>query len=187
MLVSIFGGICIGLAAFASVGIAKPLNGIIFAIGLFMILNCGYSLFTGKVLELRKPSWQVIRNLILVFLGNAIGCLAVAIATKYSGYDLTGIISLAETKANLTHLEAFLRAIPCNFLVCMAVLSYQRIKGGEVWKTLAVILPVTLFVVAGFEHCVADMFYYYFSDYSNLLYTTLGNIVGGYLIIWSIK
>ena len=183
---SIFGGMCIGLGAFASCGLIKPLNGIIFSVGLFMIIFLGLKLFTGDILSARNGiTKEVIKNWVLIYIGNFIGCYLLGLILLNSGYDLTSISGISEQKANLPFTECFLRGILCNVLVCIAVYLSSKIKDFTLIKAIVIMLPVTLFVISGFEHSVANMFYFTIGQvsYFNLIPATIGNILGGLLIV----
>ena len=183
---SIIGGLFIAFGALASAGLQAPFNGIIFSTGLLTILYTNTNLFTGSILQIVKGlSFKLIFRWIAIFLGNLIGCYLFAKLIQHCGYNLESVINLAQNKANLTSIQAFLRAIPCNFLVCLAVIHFRNLLAIE--RIVMVIFLISVFVICGFEHSVANMFYYAFSNYHNLLPVTLGNIVGGCLVALSIK
>lgn len=183
---SIFGGMCIGFGAFASCGLMKPLNGIIFSVGLFMIIFLGLKLFTGDILSAKNGiTKEVIKNWVLIYIGNFIGCFLLGEILLHSGYDLSAISGISSQKANLPFVECFLRGILCNILVCIAVYLSSRIKEYSFIKAVVIMLPVTLFVISGFEHSVANMFYFTIGQvsYFNLIPATIGNILGGLLVV----
>ena len=86
-------------------------------------------------------------------------------------------------------MEAFWRGIFCNVLVCIAAHLGKSIPAPTAGKILIIMLPVTLFVISGYEHSVADMFYFSVGKTSmfNLIPITLGNIIGGLLVVLCIK
>lgn len=178
MIRSILGGVFIALGALASAGLPAPINGIVFASGLLSILFGNCLLFTGAVLRVTEGiSLPLLSDWLKIFIGNFIGCFILVQVILHSSYDLTVVQAIAERKAEFNWIEAFLRAIPCNFLVCLAVLNFRHLQGVE--RVIMVIFPIMVFVVCGFEHSVANMFYYSFSNFNNLLAVTLGNIIGG--------
>ena len=92
-------------------------------------------------------------------------------------------------KSSLTFFEAFWRGIFCNVLVCVAVYLSSLIKEINTAKLLVIIIPVALFVISGYEHSVAEMFYFSAgkTSFQNLIPVTLGNIIGGLLVILCTK
>lgn len=185
--------ISIGCTAFLASG-NKIVGALFFVIGLFMILNFNFNLFTGKVCYTldNKPSYLL--NLLIIWIGNFVGTLLTALLVK--GTRLTSLITasetLASTKLNDNILSVFLLAIMCNILIYLAVYGYKNFD-NIIAKTLALIFGVSVFVLCGFEHCVADMFYFFLAGawswkmIGYLMIITLGNCVGGLLIPTIIK
>ena len=188
---SIYAGMCIALGGFGSVGLAKPFNGIVFSAGLVMIIFIGLQLFTGNVLRAKEGfSWEMLwKYWGLVYLGNFVGCFLSAWIIILSGFPLEGVGSIASAKAALPFMEAFWRGIFCNVLVCIAAYLGKSIKEPSAGKILIIMIPVALFVISGYEHSVADMFYFAVgkTSYFNLIPVTLGNIIGGLLVVHCIK
>lgn len=161
----------VAVHSIADVGLARTLAGCIFPVGLMMIVLIGGELFTGNclmimgVLDKKFKAVKMIRNLVVVYLSNLIGALVVDALVFYSGqYDYTGgalgayTIKVALTKSAMPFDKAFISGIMCNILVCAAILTAAAAKdiGG---KLLAIFFPIWAFVVAGYEHCVANMYY----------------------------
>lgn len=155
----------------ANVGLARTITGAIFPVGLMMIVLVGGELFTGNTMIVmavldKKATWlQYARNLIVVYLTNLVGSLVIVYLTYFSKqWDYTSgklgayTIKIALGKVNLDFGTAFCSGILCNILVCMAVLMAISAKdiGGKVW---AIFFPIFAFVISGFEHCVANMYY----------------------------
>ena len=187
----------------ASVGGAlggKLTSATIFPIGLTMVLLAGSELFTGNCLFLMPllrrniTAGHMLRNWVAVYLGNLLGSVAVAFLVVQCG-ALDGIaeaaVAAAVTKAALPFGVALLRGVLCNFLVCLAVwMAFCAQSAGG--KVVSLFGPIFLFVLCGFEHCVANMYYIpagiflaengevtWLSLWQNLLPVTLGNMVGG--------
>lgn len=152
-------------------GVAKALAGTIFPVGLMMIVFVGGELFTGDCLMLagvvdkRFSALQLIKTLIIVWLSNMAGAILIATLVYYSGLlDYTSgalgafTIKVAYGKCTITPFKAICSGILCNILVCIAVLmaTAARDIAGKVW---AIFFPLCAFVVGGWEHCVANMFY----------------------------
>lgn len=152
-------------------GLGKVLAGSIFGTGLMLVVLCGGELFTGNtliiaaVLDKRVKISKMLRNWIIVYIGNLIGSLAIAYMMFQSGLftsggDVLGAVTLkiAAYKTGLDFMPAFYMGIMCNILVCLAVwLSY----GAETMagKILSIFFPIWLFITSGFEHSIANMYY----------------------------
>lgn len=152
-------------------GVAKMAAGAIFPVGLMMIVFIGGELFTGDCLMLigcmhkKYKVLKMIEKLIVVFFSNLIGALIVVLLAYYCGqWELSGsalgayTIKVALGKANLSFGKALCSGVLCNLAVCLAVLMGYAAKDivGKVW---AIFFPIFAFVVGGFEHCVANMYY----------------------------
>lgn len=151
-------------------GISRLLSGLVFCLGLVLVVVGGAELFTGNTLMVM--AWagggvrlrEMLRAWTIVYIGNFIGALGTAALVFLSGQYLTGKGSVAEValtlalnKATLPFDEALFLGILCNVLVCLAVwLAFGARSTTD--KVLAVLLPVSAFVVAGFEHSVANMY-----------------------------
>ena len=155
----------------ANVGLARTLAGVIFPVGLLMIILVGGELFTGNCLMVmaamnkRIKVSGLIRNLVIVYFSNLIGSLIIDVLIFYSGnLDYTGgalgayTIKVALGKVNITPGNAVVSGILCNFLVCMAILMAGSAK-DVIGKIFATWFPIFAFVIGGFEHIVANMFY----------------------------
>ena len=202
------GGALATVAGSAISGTAGVLvKGAVFPLGLILVVLCGAELFTGNCLLLsptveRKISvGALFKNWGIVYSGNLIGSVLVAVLVVYSHVlgdgGASATVATAAAKCNLNFGDAFVRGILCNMLVCLAVWSAMASKSAA-GKVLAVYLPVFAFVVLGFEHSVANMYYLSSgliagAEYGltaaglnlgnallfDLLPSTLGNIIGG--------
>lgn len=209
LLLGIFAGALIALAGvgatLGNVYAGKLAGACIFPIGLIMVVITGSELFTGNNLMIiaalkGQIKWRALfKNWFIVFIGNFIGALIVAVTAVYSGVldsAAEAVINTAELKTNLSFLEALLRGVLCNVLVCLAIFmafSAKTVSG----KILAIFGPIMLFVLCGFEHSVANMYYGPAGIFmaikneigaslnmdafliNNLLPVTIGNIIGG--------
>lgn len=204
LLLGALAGVFIAFAGVAaSIGGAlggKLASATIFPIGLTMVLLAGSELFTGNCLFLMPllrrniTAGHMLRNWVAVYLGNLLGSVAVAFLVVQCG-ALDGIaeaaVAAALTKAALPFGVALLRGVLCNFLVCLAVwMAFCAQSAGG--KVVSLFGPIFLFVLCGFEHSVANMYYIpagiflaengevtWLSLWQNLLPVTLGNMVGG--------
>ncbi|TWH46508.1 formate/nitrite transporter family protein [Sporomusa sp. KB1] len=152
-------------------GWQRFITGSVFSVGLMYVIICGAELFTGNVLMLtalfsRKISfYDVMRNWTIVLLGNMVGGILVAWLMYMTGLfkfnnNLLGAATLATAvaKVNLTWGEVFFRGILCNWLVGLAVWMSFSSK-DIISKVATCYLPVMTFVMSGFEHSVANMYY----------------------------
>jgi formate transporter len=179
---SILAGAFIGLGAmFATTvyagsavlpyGVARLLMGLAFCLGLILVVVAGAELFTGNNLIViawanRKVSTgALLRNWVVVYLGNFIGALGTAalvfLAKQYAGGSgAVGetALKIAVSKVGMTFPQALALGILCNGLVCLAIwLTYSARSTTD--KILAIIFPITAFVAAGFEHSIANMYF----------------------------
>lgn len=224
LLLSVLAGFLIGMGGavtntaactISNPSTAKLISGLLFPFGLIMVLFLGAELFTGNclivisVLEHRTGWSGMLRNLVLVYLGNALGATALAWACVYGGQldFATGqlvvwTIRTAAAKCALPFGKAMILGVLCNILVCAGVvcgLSAEHACG----RAIGAFVPVAFFVICGFEHCVANWYYVpaglfacvrypdlaaelncatlTWSKFvcSNLLPVTLGNVLGG--------
>lgn len=150
--------------------VARTLGGLVFSLGLILVVIAGAELFTGNNLLVmacvsrRITPGRLARNLIVVYLANLAGAVGLAGMVALSGCArLNGgavgrmAVEIALAKVSLPFAEAFLRGVLCNVLVCLAV--WVAMAGRTVTdKVLAVVFPVSAFVAAGFEHSVANMY-----------------------------
>jgi formate transporter len=206
-------------------GVTRLLAGLAFSLGLVLVVVGGAELFTGNTLIMiafmsRKVSlWGLLKNWSIVYIGNFVGALLTALIVflgkQYTyGNGAIGLsaLSTGEAKTALTFIQAIALGMMANALVCMAVwLCYSARTTAD--KIIAIILPITAFVAASFEHSIANMYFIpmalfiknwgdpaFFTtigksaaDFphltwgnfflTNLLPVTIGNIIGGALMV----
>jgi formate/nitrite transporter len=204
-------------------GLSRLAGGLVFSLGLILVLVGGAELFTGNILMVmawasgKVSTLQLLRNWALVYAGNFIGALATAYGVylsrqwAFNGYRVGATaLTMANAKVQYDFLAAFMLGVFCNGLVCLAVwLSFSARTTTD--KILAIIPPITAFVAVGFEHSIANMYFIplglwlrdnsrvlemagrapeQFADLtwmgffgSNLLPVTLGNLVGGGVLV----
>lgn len=228
LVLSFFAGVLVALGAVASstaaqglpdVGMARFVTAAIFPVGLMMVVLLGTELFTGNALMVsaviaRKITvLQLLRNWALVYVGNFCGAVMMAwLMASFGQLDIGGgtlavyTAKVAATKCALPWENAFVLGIFCNLLVCIAI-YLGNTAHDTAGKILGIFFPIMAFVVAGFEHCVANMYYIPAGIFAamnpayagaiadaginvavldlvtflgaNLVPVTLGNIVGG--------
>lgn len=205
-------------------GVVRLLAGLVFSLGLILVLVGGAELFTGNSLIVmawasgKVSTLHLLRNWVIVYLGNFVGAISTALlmflTRQYTfGSNAVGIAALktAVSKCDLGFLQAIALGILCNALVCMAVwLTYSA--RSTVDRILAIIFPIAAFVAAGFEHSIANMYFIpiglFIKDFdpaftssvsaavphldvltwgrflfNNLLPVTIGNIIGGGILV----
>lgn len=203
-------------------GVQRVVGGVCFCVGLVLILCCGAELFTGNALMVsaviaRKITMvQLLRNWALVYVGNFCGAVALAwLMAAFGQLDIGGgtlavyTAKVAAAKCSLPWMNAFVLGIFCNLLVCIAI-YLGNTAHDTAGKILGIFFPIMAFVVAGFEHCVANMYYIPAGIFAaanpayagmiadaginvsmldlgtffgaNLVPVTLGNIVGGAVV-----
>jgi len=158
-------------AAGLAFGVTKVLGGVVFCLGLVLVVVAGAELFTGNNLIVmawasrRISTGALLRNWGIVYLGNLIGALATAglivVAGQYQfggGAVGANALAIANAKCELGFLQAFALGVLCNGLVCLAVwLCFSARTTTD--KVVAILFPITAFVAAGFEHSVANMYF----------------------------
>lgn len=202
------------------VGLSKFVAGIIFPVGLILVVMCGAELFTGNALMVvplmdgKLSLKNLIRNWVVVYIANFMGSVLIAFLVFQSGLlNLNAgklgatVVKVASTKGNLPFWTAFSSAILCNLLVCLAVWGTLAAK-DVIGKIAVAWFPIMAFVVCGFEHCVANMYFLSIGMFAksnaafvqasgisadkiisgsnmvhNLIPVTLGNIVGGAVLV----
>ena len=177
---AVFAGLMVGMGAAISnvaahsitnVGLARLAAAVVFPVGLMMVILLGAELFTGdglaiiSVLDKKTRLGFFLKLLVTVYLGNLLGGSLLAFLICNCGQldysnGLLGAytIKVAVGKVSLSFIEAFVSGILCNILVCFAVLMAACAK-DITGKLLAIFFVIMIFVTAGFEHCVANMYY----------------------------
>ncbi len=162
------------VASDATLGFAttRVLGGVCFSLGLLLVVVAGAELFTGNNLlamawaEGRISTPELLRNWAIVCVANFAGAAGMAVLVYLSGHaDMNGgavaqaYLKIAAAKSALPAWAAFFRGVLCNILVCMAV--WMAMAGRSVVdKAVAIVFPISAFVAAGFEHSIANMYYF---------------------------
>jgi formate/nitrite transporter len=195
---------------------ARLIGGLCFALGLFMVVIAGAELFTGNVLitmawaERKVSLKQLLRNWIVICISNAAGAAGLALLVFLSGsWKMNGgaighmYLNIAISKSSTPFWELFFLGILCNNLVCLAI--WMSFAGRTILdKCIAVTFPVAAFVAAGFEHSIANMYFYAIAGLlkasghplpsnaefisisgalHNFIPVIMGNIIGGSLLV----
>lgn len=192
---AIWGGIAVSMGCTLYLSTDNQIAGaIFFAVGLFTIYTFGFNLYTGKVCYIPNKGFGYVAEVLTVLIGNAVGTIGVGYLFRQ-----TKLISVAEKAFLMSqykiadHLGSVLiMAIFCGILMCVAVVGYLTIK-DSIGKHIALIFPIVVFILSGFEHSVANMFYFSIANVwsgsavLNTLVVVLGNAIGGSLIPLTIR
>ena len=225
-LLAVLAGAFIGLGALYftlvisdhSLGFAtsRLLGGVCFSLGLLLVVVAGAELFTGN--NLLAMAWaegclstrDVLRDWLVVGIGNFIGAGALAVLVFLSGHPgmnegeiARSAVQIAAAKCALPFWEAFFRGVLCNLLVCMAI--WMAMAGRSVIdKAVAILFPISAFVAAGFEHSIANLYFIplgmllrdgladpvagaeaigWVGMVRNLVPVVLGNLIGGSVLV----
>jgi formate transporter len=190
-------------------GVSRLVGGVAFSLGLILVIVGGAELFTGNNLvamawaSRRITSAELLRNWVLVYVGNALGALGTValvlighVAEFGDGAVRETALAIGRHKAALGVVEALALGVLCNGLVCLAV--WLAMGGRSVAdKVLAIVFPITAFVTMGFEHSIANLFFLPYAlalsgfgdaqllagSVRNLLVVTGGNILGGTVLV----
>jgi formate/nitrite transporter len=171
-----FGGLlstCVtfDIASAMGTGFKKFMAGTAFSVGLILVVIAGAELFTGNNLMISSAMTKKItfgnmsKRWAVVWLANLVGSLILALILYLSGLWKTdngalgaSAVGIAYAKVNLTFVEALVRAIGCNWLVCLAVWMALAAR-QTIGKIFAIYFPIMAFVAIGFEHVVANMYF----------------------------
>ena len=188
------------------VALQRVLGGMVFSLGLLLVVVAGAELFTGNNLiamawaEGKVTGRELLANWVVVCLANLAGAVGLAAIVLFSGHAETyaaAYLKIASAKTTLPPLQAFFSGVMCNVLVCMAV--WMSFAGRSVVdKAVAIVLPISAFVAAGFEHSVANMYFIplglmlqaaagepveLLGFARNLVPVIAGNLVGGSVLV----
>lgn len=188
---AILAGMLIGMGGTVFLSQSNPVVGsFLFAIGLFTIVVFQLHLFTGKVgyAPFQKPVYLI--ELAITWLGNLVGTGITACMVRnsriYEGMA-ERVAGIAEVKLADNFLSLFLLAIFCGMLMFIAVDCFRNVQGSTL-RFIGVFIPVMVFILSGFEHVIANMFYFSLAGawsahcLAAIILMTLGNAVGGMLI-----
>jgi len=208
-------------------GVGRLLTGLVFSAGLVMVIIAGAELFTGN--NLIVMAWAsgkiktraLLLNWVLSFTGNFVGAIVTAVLVFYStqyqfGDGAVGLVALntANAKASLAFVPALILGILCNALVCLAVWMLFSAR-TNIDRIFTAIPPVAIFAAAGFEHCIANIYFIpmglfikagapdsfwkvigktaadfpeltWSNFLANMFPVTIGNIIGGSLMVGAV-
>ncbi len=194
----------------APFGLMRLAGGVAFSLGLILVVVGGAELFTGNNLIAmawaagRLRTGDVLRNWAWVYAGNLLGALGTVALVLLAGVHELGdgalgetAIRIARTKAGLDPMQALMRGVLCNVLVCLAIWLCMGAR-SVTDKILAIVFPISAFVACGFEHSIANMYFLpvgialasssvapiaWTGAIGNLIYVTIGNVLGGTVLV----
>ncbi|ALK96355.1 formate transporter [Massilia sp. WF1] len=219
LILSVLGGAFIGMGALCYVlihsdpglGFAARQAGaaLSFCLGMLLVVVAGAELFTGNNLIVMARaqgsigSGEVVRNWLIVFAGNLVGTVGLALLVVLSRHpDMNGgaigrdYLQIAAAKAALPFMPALWRGVLCNALVCLAIwMSYAG--RSVIDKAVAIVFPIAAFVAAGFEHSIANLYYFAMAlllapesampllggMLRNIVAVVIGNVIGGSVLV----
>ena len=195
LLDALFAGIFIGIAGTVYLCTKNPVTGsFLFGFGLLTIVCFQLKLFTGAIgylVEQGKNFPNYLLDLVLIWLGNLAGCAAVGYAVRatrtFAGIE-EKVLKIVSVKVADDPVSLFILAIFCGMLMFTAVDAFKNDKLPAVCRPVMVFLCVMVFILSGFEHCIANMYYFSVAGkwsaaaMMNILLMTAGNSVGGFLL-----
>ena len=166
----------------------KIVGGFLFSFALFAIVNMKLDLYTGKIGYLvLNCNWEYAEDLGITIVGNFLGTLFTAFMIRQTRLDImTLVTTVTQVKLNDSYISMFILAIFCGILMFLGVDLFRSIE-SYIGKVLSIVFVVMIFIFSGFEHCIADMFYFNLAGNLNiltLLVVILGNTVGGTLLCY---
>jgi formate/nitrite transporter FocA (FNT family) len=166
------------------------IGALFFSAGLFLVLTRKYNLFTGKIGYLFDNKKEYAIDIVFMWLGNLVGTQILSTFVRFTHlYDKIkpSVETIIMSKTGQGYLSAFLLAILCGVIIYLSVENYKQ-NQHELGKYLGILLLIPLFIICGFEHCVADMFYFFLipdNILTKLLYLiviTMGNAIGSIVL-----
>ncbi len=185
----IYAGIMIGIGGVAFLSLEDKVAGsFFFSIGLLTICMYGMNLYTGKIGYILINKFEYVWELLLSLFGNFIGTFLVGKLMSFTRIDyINKVTSMVEVKLNDNLFSIFILSMFCGMLMYIAVNNYKK-SSNEIGKYIGIFMCVMVFILCGFEHCVANMFYFTASNAWSLnallymLIMILGNSLGSIII-----
>lgn len=190
-ILAVLGGAAIGIGGIVYLSLEQKIIGaLLFTAGLYTICLHGLNLYTGKVGYAVNQPLSYFADLLVIWAGNLCGTACAAFAVRQTRVqDISEkAAAMCETKLRDSYLSLFLLAVFCGFLMYVAVDGYKNSK-----NPLILFTGVSVFILCGFEHCIADMFYFSVSktwsvhSFCCIVVITLGNSAGAVLIPFAKK
>ncbi|MCX4269208.1 MAG: formate/nitrite transporter family protein [Lachnospiraceae bacterium] len=174
---AIYAGFMIGIGGAVYLSVEnKALGSLLFSFGLLTIVTQGFFLYTGKIGFVKK--WIALLDMAVIVVGNFIGTMITAWICKGAGLNINSI-ELVEKKLSRSCFHIFFLSVLCGVMMYLAIDNFNKSK-----NIVFIIAPVMIFILSGFEHSVANMFYFHlagaysFKAWGYLLVMVIGNGVG---------
>ncbi len=174
---AIYAGFMIGIGGAVYLSVEnKALGSLLFSFGLLTIVTQGFFLYTGKIGFVKK--WIALLDMAVIVVGNFIGTMITAWICKGAGLNISSI-ELVEKKLSRSCFHIFFLSVLCGVMMYLAIDNFNKSK-----NIVFIIAPVMIFILSGFEHSVANMFYFHlagaysFKAWGYLLVMVIGNGVG---------
>mgnify|MGYP002520756787 CR=1 FL=1 len=160
---SVLAGLCIGFGGTVYLSVGNTVIGaFLFGFGLLSVLTFGFDLFTGKVGDLLWRGLSYVTDLDVILIGNIVGTLAAALIVRFSRIAnglRPRVEAMVLAKLGDDMLSVFLLSVACGVCMYLAVRAWRKAEGTQ--RVIMAVLPVMVFVLAGFEHSIADSFYFW--------------------------
>ena len=185
-----YAGILIGIGGIAYLAIEnKVVGSFIFSFGLLTICMYSFNLYTGKVGYLLVNKINYVIELIISLIGNFLGTFTMGSLMRLTRFDnyIETATNIVNTKLNDNILSIFILAIMCGIIMYIAVNNYKK-ESDVIGKYITIFMGIMAFILCGFEHCVANMFYFSIAGifslkvFGYLLVMILGNSIGSIII-----
>jgi formate/nitrite transporter FocA (FNT family) len=190
-LISVLGGMSISVGGIVFINAPNNIIGsFLFSLGLFLICHFKWGLYTGRVQNLVEVSAKSSApELVFVYLGNLLGTLSFGFLIRFClNVDaLSKVTTLAQYKLSLPLLNVLILSFFCGIMMYVAVTGFKKIE-DPIGKHLVIILPVMVFILSGFEHSIADLFYISAANAWGIdavkfsLVAAAGNLLGGCMV-----
>lgn len=188
---TLLAGILIGLGGYGFLGVeSREIGALLFCVGLYAVLVLGTPLYTGRCGYAFSKDSCGIKGYAMMLLNNLLGATLLGLAYGAMGTGIKDVVAMAQGKLNQGAMQTLLRSIGCGMMMFIAVDTWKRLRGPE--RALGILLAVPVFILAGFEHCVADAFYFAAAFSKGLilnmrlvpfmLLAILGNTLGSLLV-----
>ncbi len=187
-----YAGILISIGGIAYLAIEnKVVGSFIFSFGLLTVCMYSFNLYTGKVGYILVNKINYLLELLLSLIGNLLGTFTIGTLMRFTRFQnyIDTANNIVNVKLNDNILSIFILAIMCGMIMYIAVNNYKKEK-DVIGKYMTIFMGVMAFILCGFEHCIANMFYFSIAGtfslkvFAYLLVMILGNSVGSVIIAW---
>lgn len=187
---AVMAGIAISIGGIVYLTLESHIIGaFLFTIGLFTIFTFELELFTGKVCYIPNKELGYLKDVLSALAGNTVGTVSMGYLLRHTKVSkvVGPTVELVDGKLSDTIFSTFVMAVLCGIMMCVAVIGYRTIKEGVI-RYMALVVPIMVFILSGFEHSIADMFFYSIADawgmkaVEYIIVIAVGNLIGGAFI-----